>query len=403
MKTAIDCLSENAVAMNDTLFDKKVVAEKDRKRHDRDAPNDGKNAERIRKLERDLQIMLEKVDAITTRMDQDLRKMIDTREHFNSIRPVLEEIGNEADVFARANPTSSQIPSTQRTRSQRRARRPADNDHLDGDEEDEEDEEYHDFTPTDPTNAQTQSTQRPPATITLFKQKLQLRKDRYQDQSHRVRYAQDNDYRNFRKTLHDARYGGDAPPLPHESLWFNDDGVSNLARPGETDLGGVQGEDSDDDLQIAKAKISIKCPITLVEFEDPVTSTKCPHSFERNAIMGMIDGSAVRVGGSNRRGANDGKKAVKCPASGCEQVLTKDDLHTDARLVHHIKRIQRAAEEQDDDDDEDENENGAKNRPHSIASDDSDDDEVDVDDVERQEREQAAKRIKLERFSQRQR
>jgi hypothetical protein len=46
----------------------------------------------------------------------------------------------------------------------------------------------------------------------------------------------------------------------------------------------------------------------------PVTSQKCPHSFEKDAIMEMIGYSSLRVGGSGgRRGADNGTKAIKCP------------------------------------------------------------------------------------------
>ena len=75
-------------------------------------------------------------------------------------------------------------------------------------------------------------------------------------------------------------------------------------------------EDDDEDIAVASERISIKCPITLLPMKDPVTSQKCPHSFEKEAILGMIDASDVRVGGSGRRG--DGQKAMRCPV--CEVV-----------------------------------------------------------------------------------
>jgi SUMO ligase MMS21 Smc5/6 complex component len=71
----------------------------------------------------------------------------------------------------------------------------------------------------------------------------------------------------------------------------------------------------DDDIEIEGEHISLKCPLTLLPFKDPVTSKKCPHSFERNAILPMIQSSEARVGGVRR---GEGERAVKCPI--CEQV-----------------------------------------------------------------------------------
>ena len=86
-------------------------------------------------------------------------------------------------------------------------------------------------------------------------------------------------------------------------------------------------EDEDDEVAIAREKTSLKCPITLLPFRMPVTSRKCPHSFEKEAIFGMINHSGARLGGAGGRrrgdpgfaGAGDwGVQAVKCPV--CEQV-----------------------------------------------------------------------------------
>ena len=75
---------------------------------------------------------------------------------------------------------------------------------------------------------------------------------------------------------------------------------------------GSQLAVADDELAVASERISIKCPITLLPMKDPVTSTKCPHSFEREAILSMINASDVRVGGSEGRGAVI-QKAMQCP------------------------------------------------------------------------------------------
>ena len=59
--------------------------------------------------------------------------------------------------------------------------------------------------------------------------------------------------------------------------------------------------------------------------QDPVSSKKCPHSFEKQAIMGMINSSRTRLPGPN--GMNE--KAVRCPV--CEVVshrLISFEFHT---------------------------------------------------------------------------
>ena len=128
-------------------------------------------------------------------------------------------------------------------------------------------------------------------------------------------YTQNNDYIGFKKLVYDAQFpGDDAPPMPHSSTWFSDQSPdsSDPHTRGAAAAAGNQPTGNDDDLAVASERISIKCPITLLPMKDPVTSTKCPHSFEREAILSMINASDVRVDGSGRRGAG-GKKAMQCP------------------------------------------------------------------------------------------
>src|SRR3954447_15811239 len=101
------------------------------------------------------------------------------------------------------------------------------------------------------------------------------------------RYAQHNDYRHFRRIVHDAaNIGTDAPPpVPNSSTWFTSSNQPNLAN-----LTGATADnvDNDEDLIMEKEITTLKCPITLMTFKEPMTSTKCPHSFEKAAIMEMI-------------------------------------------------------------------------------------------------------------------
>lgn len=138
------------------------------------------------------------------------------------------------------------------------------------------------------------------------------------------RYATHNNYIGFKRIVHDALHPGeDAPPVPHADTWFpeyphatgSDDPTARNTRNRSGAGGGPSADDSDDDIAIEREKTSLKCPITLLPFKDPVTSKKCPHSFEKEAILSMISQSGARVGGIRR---GEGERAVKCPV--CEKV-----------------------------------------------------------------------------------
>ena len=119
-------------------------------------------------------------------------------------------------------------------------------------------------------------------------------------------YASHNDYIGFKKMVHDAHYPEDsAPPMPHASTWFAveaDDGPS----PETRSAAAAANASADDDLAVASERISIKCPITLLDMKDPVTSQKCPHSFEKAAILDMIRMSEDTLPGTRQ-------KAIQCP------------------------------------------------------------------------------------------
>lgn len=136
----------------------------------------------------------------------------------------------------------------------------------------------------------------------------------------RSRYATHNNYVGFKRIVHDALHpGDDAPPVPHPDTWFPESPhASNSGQARTRNARNHHQTDadlSDDDIAIAREKTSLKCPITLLPFRDPVTSKKCPHSFEKEAILSMISQSGARVGGMRR---GEGERAVKCPV--CEQV-----------------------------------------------------------------------------------
>ncbi|CAD0107898.1 unnamed protein product [Aureobasidium uvarum] len=321
----ISCLSEAAAETNEALSSKEKALENARaKARNNDDPSTSQ--QRVQEMEAQFEELQAKVDSMTAQMDKDVRKMIDADNNIEDMQHTLTDLIRDVSNA-----------STQRTQRTQRG--------------DDEDEDYPDFDPTDPTNA----TQRPLAVAELFGDRVDRAKTTFNSQSLTARYSRNNHYVNFKRITHEAQ---DRP------------------ENGQTALGA---EDSDDDFQIAKETISTRCPLTLREFEDPVTSRKCPHSFEREAITSMINMP-------NNHVRSEGAAAVQCPVAGCQKLLTLADLYSDPVIKRKIARVQKATRDADDESDDE-----GVNRPHSIASDD-DDDAMDVDET-------PVQRMKKERLS----
>jgi len=237
------------------------------------------------------------------------------------------------------------------------------------------------------------------------------------------RYSTNNAYIGFKRMVHDAQYpGDDIPPLPHPSTWFShleDPKASSTSRDTTTSshrssparrtrarnnrnrsaspAAAAAGGGSDDDIAIARERISLRCPLTLQPFKDPVTSTKCPHSFERQAIEDMISRSQHTVPVRDPSGGNKPRRvrAVECPV--CSVMLTLHDLRSDPVLLRRVRRAEAARRREEDEDDDDEFDpdpeaaaarrrlKGSRQSGFTVASDDDeeddDDDAVDVDRV----------------------
>lgn len=347
-------LSEVAAEINDRLTERETKLSKKRKAQTTEPTSeDAENG--ANEGEQNLDELRDKVSRMTTRMDESMRKMIDGQHSVQDIKASIAATATDARLNA-STQASTQAASTQRRR--RRGREEGE----DGEEGDEE--EYQDFEPTDPRGG----TQPQKSALETFRAKIDDSKTRYQAHSLTDRYADNNAYRDFKRVVHDARHPTGDVPMSHQNEWFDEGqapapGMTTRARNGDEE------EDSDDDLAVSRTTISTKCPLTLTEFKKPLTSKKCPHSFEAEAILSLINGSTAHVGGGR-----SGEKTVQCPVSGCSQSLTKSDLHTDAVLVRQIKRLQRSREL--DEEDADDREDGVDG-PTLIG----DDDTADVDDI----------------------
>lgn len=299
------------------------------------------------------------VDDWTGKMERGTRNVIDIQARVEDGETALREMNANVSQQGRGTATQSTLGASQhRPRQQQQQRRARNDDDDDSPNENEEEEGAHTG----------------PSPLTTFKTALAASSTTYASLSLQDRYAAHNDYIGFRKILHDALHPNDDTPLPHASTWFPTSSPQTTTTNPNRHRGATSpspsaspASSSADDIQIAREKRSIRCPITLLPMHDPLTSTLCPHSFERSAILSMLDSSAQTAPGGG------GQKAMKCPE--CEVLLTAGQLKTDAVLVRKIRRIEaqerreREGEGSEDEDEEDEGDvRGAGGRRRRTAA-----------------------------------
>ena len=368
LKHANDVLSNTAGELNDRYQQKAADHQR------RQARRRAQGAESEEEDDPGVERLRHEVEDMTSRLEQSVRMIIDARAAVQGVEGALKEL--DANITAGRGavaPTQSTLGASQfrQTRRKRRMR-----------SEDEEEEESGDET------VASQILGDGPAA--LFQKKVAENNSAYEGLSMRNRYdevggirdadllmtrssyAANNDYVGFRKIIHDARHPeDDAPPMPNASTWFSESQEAPDVATDSADGQAAAELDNDDEIAVASERKSLKCPITLLTMVDPLSSTKCPHSFERSAILGMLDLSEVRLGGSGRRGAQDGERAMKCPecnvvcrlfqrpscrlagAHHALQMLTASDLQSDPVLIRRIKRLQAAEAVQEGDFDDD--------------------------------------------------
>ncbi|KAK0249221.1 hypothetical protein LTS09_015588 [Friedmanniomyces endolithicus] len=340
---AQSAVSTGAAEINDRLTQGRKTLAK-RKRLDGEARTEEGDDDVVRGLDE----LQDKVTRMTDRMEESMRKMIDGKQNVQHIKDSLAKTSDDA----RLNATQA---ATQGPRTQRRTRRGSASDN-----EDDEEEEVQPFTPTDPAGG----TQAQIAPIDVFKGKLDDAKTRYQSASLMARYAEYDDYINFKQMVHDAQHPDNDVDVPHTRTWFPQE--QEMPPPGVTKTrSGAQADDDDDDIAIFRATISTKCPVTLQPFQDPLSSKLCSHSFEATAILELLRTSATRG-------------SVQCPCTGCRETLTKKDLHRDPVLRRKLDRIRRAKELDEEDTMADER-NAGNGRTQRRATLIGDDDEEEVD------------------------
>ena len=293
LKAANQHLTQAAGDINDRLQAQHELHEKVKRRHETiNSPSStNPSSETLERLQQD-------TEDVTSKLDQKVRDIIDTGMEIDGVQNALKEL-DENVAANRGNllPTQSTLGA-----SQFRGPKTTRSTEVDGDE-----------SGLDESQLAVQGD----GAIAMFKRKIVEHNNAYQAESMTKRYATHNDYKAFKSLVHDARHPGDnAPPLPHPSTWFPSEarGRQDLSFGAATST--QNPDDDDEDFAVASERISIKCPITLQSMKTPVSSTKCVHNFEKDAIIEMINLSNERTGGDGRRGR--GQKAMKCPV--CEVV-----------------------------------------------------------------------------------
>ncbi|USP79554.1 E3 SUMO-protein ligase nse2 [Curvularia clavata] len=330
-KQAVTEIIAAAENVNDKLRDHAEYIARRKKKWDA-----GKNVEGRDLEERTMEELQLKVDEATAKLEESMRAVIDSGIAAQRIDETLEWLKTNApttlDQEYRTQMTQREMlrQSQSQVDSQRRRTQ-----NVDGDGDTEMDNG-----PTPGPTPLDGSRIALTGASELFASRMQRQKDVYTSLSLTARYARNNDYRDFKRIVHDAKYGDDGPVLGHEDAWFTESGSP---APGITDS-TQRGEFDDDDIVVDRANISTRCPITYQQFKEPYSSSKCPHTFEKNAILEMIRRGPHRIGQ---------QKAVDCPVTGCNQMLTENDVSSNKVLIRKIRRMQEAelaeAEESSDD------------------------------------------------------
>ena len=314
-----------------------------------------------------------KVKDLTQKMDHGVRGVIDAKTWVDNVSGTLKTVATKTGALAEATQQQTQGPTPLATHRHRP-------DHDEGmDAEEPENIDPPVAEPPDPSDAPT----------ALLRAALEEQFSNWQSKSLTERYANSNEYTGFYRTVYDAKNPGEnAPPIPHASLWFAEEEDSDSLTPSRSQARqGRQAEDDEDsDVEIASERVSLKCPITLLPFKDPLMSTKCPHSFEKDAILDMLRLSSdhlpftadqeLELSQIRDRRTQERKRkeictpTVKCPVCSCTLVAT--DLKPDPVLLRKVKRVEAATRRQEnpasDSEEEDEAPRGTQRKPVGLGS-----------------------------------
>ncbi|RKF57232.1 putative transcription factor c2h2 [Erysiphe neolycopersici] len=187
--------------------------------------------------------------------------------------------------------------------------------------------------------------------IDLFRDAKNTYRTKYEKSSLRERYADHNDYKNFKGMIHDAQnQGPNARPLQHPKYWFSGDRSHIIPSHQHS----VNEENEDDEIIMTSATTSLKCSFTLQYFEEPYSNRKCKHTYEKSAILDYLNTEGVVYSQPGQRGIRLGNKKITCPTPGCSVTLEHEDFYLDERIRQQVLKAQRFEANGDLADDSDE-------------------------------------------------
>lgn len=294
-KQATDNIRSAAESVNDMLREHSEYMAKRQKKWIA-----GKSLEAREAEEEDFEELEKNVEEATAKLEESMRAVIDSSMGVQRLDETLDWLRQNApqQLEAQYNTQMTQRATQQQSEAASQTQRARDEDGDETMQDNEPDAPTPGPTPLDGTRVALTGASE------LYSNRMQRGKDTYMALSYTARYARNNDYRDYKRIVHDAKYGDDGPVLGHEDTWFTE---MDTPAPGitNTQAGAL---DDDDDIVMDRATISTRCPLTFQSFKEPYTSTKCPHTFEKNAILDFIRSQGRNV------------PSVECPVTGCDKV-----------------------------------------------------------------------------------
>ncbi|KAK2805738.1 hypothetical protein FQN51_009241 [Onygenales sp. PD_10] len=368
-------LVESAGMINDRLIDAKTRHEKALARMKKakeavegDGEGDGGDAvdelnREVEEKEKKIAEFEERVDKLTRELEQRMRKNIDYEARLATALETVRRVGQGP-------------PQGESTQAQGGKRRRGEEDEgvgQDGVSNQNESENEDAVNDADlPIHNESLQLGR------TFKKVIRAKRAQRAEMSLTDKYSTNNAYIEFYRIVHEAKHpGNDIPPLPHPSTWFPPSLEQNPSFAPTTTTNNTNNQtnpsDDSDDLAIQGERRRLTCPITLRPFRNPFRSTKCPHSFEQEAIVELIqrsretttipiaaaaadDAGGAGIGRGRGRAAVAGRKVVPCAqCPECSEILTVYDLERDALLARRIRRERERAQMEEEEGGEDDN------------------------------------------------
>ncbi|KGB74873.2 hypothetical protein CNBG_0711 [Cryptococcus deuterogattii R265] len=145
----------------------------------------------------------------------------------------------------------------------------------------------------------------------------------YLAKSQRAKLRKFKEYIEFRSNLWSINHDDACPP------------VSNFL---EKD---INDEESDDEIDVGGQTQTYRCPITLTLYQNPMTCTKCSHTYSKAAIYDLIDSAKKQ------------RRSAKCPVTGCSVTIEKSDLKPNPSMQKRANEFARRQQDKDDEREDD--------------------------------------------------